>query len=344
MAPTMSESKSFDDLRVHRVLFIEDLLTVPRVTLPQQMSPPKTAYKFGSPSFFFLRVRAAGIVVDTPTDAIHIDPQDSENSIFYIDDASGVIGFRIRPQLLYTSRGQRLKKGIHVDVLGQLMEGPNTIGAERWIDCHGFDVKEDPIMDIMRPLVTIKIYRQDYFSAIPSLGGSKVEDQDKAPSNPYAPAKPGIAPPIIPSKRPIEDDESGFQFATQWDVLEPAPRPTHPGSAAPPKLADIPREVNGAPANPKVNAEGDEEFMDDFMNSLSEDKDMGELLGAMDGQIGTDPLHADMEAFLRDKPGSTEKALIEQFSNFTPKQVQQAIQNLATAGMIYYMGDGYHLI
>ncbi|TPX57426.1 hypothetical protein SpCBS45565_g08206 [Spizellomyces sp. 'palustris'] len=339
----MSEIKCFDDLRVHRVLFIEDLLTVPRVLLPQQTSPPTIAYKFGSPSFFFLRVRAAGIVVDTPTNAIHIDPQDSENSIFYIDDASGVIGFRIRPQLLYTSRGQRLKKGIHVDVLGQLMEGSNTFGAERWIDCHGFDVKEDPIMDIMRPLETIKIYRQHYFSSIPSSGATKAEEQDKAPSNPYHPAKPGIAATTIPSKRPIEDDESGFQFATQWDVLEPA-RLTHPGSTAPPKLADIPREVNGDPANPKVNAEGDEEFMDDVMNSLSEDKDMGELLGVMDGQIGTDPLHADMEGFLRDKPGSTENALIERFSTFTPKQVQQAIQNLATAGMIYYMGDGYHLI
>ncbi|KAL6588698.1 hypothetical protein U3516DRAFT_836512 [Neocallimastix sp. 'constans'] len=158
MLKSINSSNSFNlnkeeskELKTHRLLFIHDLI-LPNVTVLKNSK--LQIFQIGNPKFNFNKVRILGIVTQI------------KNDILWIDDSSGCISVKLPKKGIYANRFDLFKVGCQLEVLGQLIECNNNNIIERFIEGESFNIKNDPIYEILRPLEIIKLYKENYFSGI----------------------------------------------------------------------------------------------------------------------------------------------------------------------------------
>ncbi|KAJ3015902.1 hypothetical protein HKX48_004315 [Thoreauomyces humboldtii] len=315
-------SGNLSDLRVHRVLFIRDLLAAkptwgflshPKsITTADQKAP---VFRLGR-SLVFHKVRISGIVVDVPSQVSKVE---DELVSYLLDDGTGIAEVRMPRRLQVASHTRQLVKGVHVDVLGHVFTKAGT--APLYVRCDGFSITSDVTTELLRSLETIRLYREHYFTLSTAKEATTLPSSTKSSS--------------IPTKRPPDDDEP-FDFATQRDVLG-GTRREFPGMAHAPTTED-------------------DEFM---MDDIFEDTDLEALMGAVDAAEstarsqersipsspkGSQTLPAEIEGFLRETSGATEDVIFVHFPNESATSVRNALAILAELGSVYQMRDTYHTL
>ncbi|ORX75674.1 hypothetical protein BCR32DRAFT_271770 [Anaeromyces robustus] len=146
------ETEEYEELKTHRMLFIHDLLS-PKVTILK--NDEQQIFQIGNPKFNFQFIRILGVIIKI------------ENDTLWIDDSSGSISIKLPKNGLFSEKFDLIQLGSQLEVLGRLREHNNSNNKrERYIEGESFNIKNDPIYEILRPLEIIKLYKESYFSGI----------------------------------------------------------------------------------------------------------------------------------------------------------------------------------
>ncbi|KAI8816638.1 uncharacterized protein EV422DRAFT_545118 [Fimicolochytrium jonesii] len=373
------------DPAVHRVLFIRDLLAATPVQQPLSSTtrrnkktttnnkqrplpsqPP--VFQIGNPPLEFQNVRVSGIIVaivmaapEPPSERRYgAQPGEEDKSrrlremmfpshSFVLDDGTGLISFSLPTHLEHSARAQRLVKGAMVDVLGTLRKGYVFQGEKqgeqrRWVECTGFSICQDVLIEILRPLEAMRLYRDHYFPKT-SNGGENQHTSNAAD---------GRQTKTIPTKRRWEEDRLAFSYAEQLH-----PDPPHHNATTTPPAPDPP--INTAPP-PPTDVKPEDLNIDDLMDSLLEDKDLEELMGAIDAAsaasandaaitISRPPAHSStmtlqtrIEQYLRTAETGANLEVLGKVFGVGEGDVRAAVDNLVNASLVYTMGDTYFAI
>jgi len=199
MLKSIGKSNSFislkeenEELKTHRMLFIHDLLS-PTITI---LKNEDQIFQIGNPKFKFQYVRILGIVIEINNDTL------------WIDDSSGCISVKFPVNGIYSNKFNLIEIGCQLEILGRLKEYRNRNNkVERYVEGQSFNIKNDPIYEILRPLEIIKLYKENYFSGKhepAKVTSIMLEDEDDVNNDINLSTYPG---PINTKKRKLEEEE-----------------------------------------------------------------------------------------------------------------------------------------
>ncbi|ORX44506.1 hypothetical protein BCR36DRAFT_586122 [Piromyces finnis] len=183
----------YEELKTHRMLFIHDILS-PEITILHNKE--HQIFQIGNPKFNFQFIRILGLVTDINEDTL------------WIDDSTGCISVKLPINGLYSNKLNIIHSGCQLEVLGCLKEIHNKSinKIERYIEGKSFNIKNDPIYEILRSLEIIKLYKENYFSGIhkpKKVTSIMLEDEDDVNDIKLS-TYPGQ---VNPKKRKLEEEK-----------------------------------------------------------------------------------------------------------------------------------------
>ncbi|KAJ1652725.1 hypothetical protein IWQ61_006999 [Dispira simplex] len=364
-------------LQVHRCLFVRDLW----VAVTQQTSVTIQAFEADTLEvvdcwFSLTRSPSAGGWPDLPlepdtgqtralsflrvSDAeVRPIPSDESRSqrcgsgkMYYIDDSTGVIGFRFPPpstsvQQYYVARLEaQLDKGLGstVEVLGKVAEIPalgSGSGPTRYIECLGCDIKTDVMHDLYWTLNVIKMYRNQYFPGA-------FHHADPSDNRAVTPPLQSVDPTHMSYHvSPLSNRQPSFRAISQV-TPHCLIRPGVPKENLTPSNSHPPSKPPTAPLSDHISDTIDlvqsNTMEDDPLDDLDvDDLDSIERMANMTQAVVEDKLtSSDVESFIRaNGVGADMGEIGNAFPQASPQDLQSLVTDLLELGVIYESSEKY---